>query len=283
MSTNERPWIIVGAGRMGRLLGAIAQHLDIPVRCAFNLTAAGSEAARRAFVADHYLFDDLALLAPHLQEPGVILWITTRDAQLVGAAAAIAGLLEQEAASTPMSFHCAGAFSSELLRKVSLPAPVASLHPLLAITEATEALEAATRARWTVEGDDEAVAYALALMARLGVEPVRIAPEAKILYHCAAVMAANLLVALEDAAFEVARTAGLSPEQARDMLLPLAHSSLENLAALPPEQALSGPAARGDMEVIARHREALARLGDPGLARVYEVLIERALALGRHQ
>ena len=280
MSTS--PWILVGAGRMGRFLGQLAVHLDLPIRCAFNRTVAGSQTARRAFCADHYLFGELHLLAPHLQEPGLVLWLTPRDADLPATARALAALLREHHAPAPRAvLHCTGSQSSNVLRLAGFSNPVASLHPLLAITEATDAITAAGSARWTVEGDDEAVAYACWLMARLHVEPARIAPEAKILYHCAAVVAANLLVALEDAAFQIAAAAGLPPDQARDMLLPLAHSALQNLETLPPAQALSGPAARDDLDTIERHRRALAGLEDKSLAQLYEVLTARALALSR--
>ena len=80
-----------------------------------------------------------------------------------------------------------------------------------------------------------------------------------------------------DAAFAMAGNAGLSALQAREMLLPLARSCIDNLERLPPNEALTGPVARGDDATLARHRRALERHAD--LLEVYEVLTSRAKRL----
>ena len=133
------------------------------------------------------------------------------------------------------------------------------------------------RCTWTVEGDPIAVQVAQDVLAPLEVKALAIKPEAKALYHASAVTSAGLLVSLMDAAFAMAGNAGLSALQAREMLLPLARSCIDNLERLPPNEALTGPVARGDDATLARHRRALERHAD--LLEVYEVLTSRAKRL----
>jgi predicted short-subunit dehydrogenase-like oxidoreductase (DUF2520 family) len=162
-----------------------------------------------------------------------------------------------------------------VLRNAGITAPVGSVHPLLSIADPAEALPRMSEAFWTVEGDRTAVWWARGWLARMEVEPQTIDAEAKVLYHAAAVASAGLLVALMDGAFTLAEGAGIDGETARRMLLPLARSTLDNLSEMSSREALTGPLARDDHETIARHRAAIARLGDENLAALYDILTDR--------
>jgi predicted short-subunit dehydrogenase-like oxidoreductase (DUF2520 family) len=72
-------------------------------------------------------------------------------------------------------------------------------------------------------------------------------------YHAAACVASNHLVALLGSAERIAATAGV-PLAA---YLDLVRATVENVAELGPEAALTGPAARGDWATIERHRAVL--------------------------
>jgi predicted short-subunit dehydrogenase-like oxidoreductase (DUF2520 family) len=74
----------------------------------------------------------------------------------------------------------------------------------------------------------------------------------------------------------MAEAAGMSREQARAMLVPLAKTCVDNLEGQDTTEALTGPAARGDRETIERHIEALEALGDQELLEIYKVLTGRA-------
>jgi predicted short-subunit dehydrogenase-like oxidoreductase (DUF2520 family) len=83
-------------------------------------------------------------------------------------------------------------------------------------------------------------------------------------------MAANFLVALEAAAGELAATAGVTREQ----LAPLVLATARQWAELGPERALTGPIARGDEAVVARHRAAIAERA-PHLLALWDALAEQ--------
>jgi predicted short-subunit dehydrogenase-like oxidoreductase (DUF2520 family) len=268
-------WAIVGAGRVGKTLGLLANRLNIPIESTWNRGEAA--AARTAdllapkFASHGALVDSAAALV----EDADIIWLTVVDSSISDAARALASVARPD----QIVLHTAGSLSSEVLREANIISKSGSLHPLQAITDPQQALERLAEVAWTVEGDAPAVDYATWLMANIGVEPVEIDSSKKTLYHASAVTSANLLVALMDAAFAMAEGAGMSREQARAMMLPLARSSVENLQCQDTREALSGPAARGDQETIDRHVAALETLGEDELVTIYEVLMARAKGL----
>jgi predicted short-subunit dehydrogenase-like oxidoreductase (DUF2520 family) len=112
----------------------------------------------------------------------------------------------------------------------------------------------------------------------LGMEPVRIAPEDRALYHAAASVASNFLVTLEAAAERLAAEAGLE----RRLLVPLVLATVENWGAMGGERALTGPVARRDEATVARQREAVERRA-PELLELFDALVAatRSLAADR--
>lgn len=273
----SRPWIIVGAGRLGRMMGLVARDLGVELVATWNRDEQGARAtaALLDILPERALCGGLRHLEPVLRaHPTAIVWLTVVDDLIESVAATLSGVIP----STALALHTAGSLSSKRLKQAGIVAPVASLHPLLAVADPTLARAAMTSCVWTLEGDEEAVEELAELMGRLEIRPMRLASEAKIVYHAAAVTAANLLVSLMDSAYEMAEAAGLTREQAQQMLLPLASSSLENLWRKSPGEALTGPVARGDAATIARHEEALGAI-DEELLEIYRVLTRRAWSL----
>jgi predicted short-subunit dehydrogenase-like oxidoreductase (DUF2520 family) len=73
------------------------------------------------------------------------------------------------------------------------------------------------------------------------------------IYHAAAVVASNHLVALMAQVKALAESIGLSLED----FMPLAEQTLHDVARFGPEAALTGPASRGDMATIDAHLAAI--------------------------
>jgi len=145
--------------------------------------------------------------------------------------------------------HCSGAMAArEALAPLTGRCPLGTLHPLLSVADGADF----SGVPFAVEGE---VARALAL--RLGGVPFEIAPEAMPLYHAAAVFAANYVVTLLDVAVRLARQAGLPEDAAREALGALAAGAVANVRRLGAAEALTGPIARGDESIVARHLAAL--------------------------
>ncbi|CAG7612965.1 Rossmann-like and DUF2520 domain-containing protein [Leucobacter soli] len=101
---------------------------------------------------------------------------------------------------------------------------------------------------------DRALAVAEGLATELGMRTLRVAEQDRALYHAAASVASNFLVALEWFAERLAASAGVD----RAALAPLVAAAERNWAEVGPELALTGPIARGDTATVARQRAAIA-------------------------
>ncbi len=270
-----RPWVVVGAGRLGTALGLAARRRGIEVAATWNRTESGARRAREALEPAQATSGPLPEALQGVDLSGVVVWLTVVDDALLEVAEVMAGRLQEAA----LVLHACGSLEAEALREVGIDSPVGGIHPLLAVTDPEQAAERLEACVWTVDGDREVVAFAEKWTDLLGARLFEIEAGARAGYHASAATAANLVVALFDAALEMAGRAGLDREEAREMLLPLLRSSVDNLADQPTVEALSGPAARGDTATIERHRRRLAE-ADSDLLKLYDLLTDRALALG---
>jgi predicted short-subunit dehydrogenase-like oxidoreductase (DUF2520 family) len=124
--------------------------------------------------------------------------------------------------------------------------------------------------------DEATTEFGESLVRDLRAVPFRLADEVKPLYHAAAVFCSNYLVAVEGVAQELFRLAGI--EDPLPMFEPLARAALDATFALGPEQALTGPSARGDVGTIARNLESLSERA-PDAIPAYLALAEVAAGL----
>ena len=146
-----------------------------------------------------------------------------------------------------------------------------SLHPLKALPPVGEASD--LRGSLLVfEGRHRDVAERIAR--EFGARFAEIAPRQKVLYHAAAVFGSNYVAALLDIAEEL-----MGIEHAREDIAALAQSAIDNWKRHADSRRFTGPAARGDREVIERHLLALQK--DPELAKLYQILAERILATAK--
>ncbi|HLK46133.1 MAG TPA: DUF2520 domain-containing protein [Acidimicrobiales bacterium] len=126
----------------------------------------------------------------------------------------------------------------------------ASMHPLVPLPNAAVgAARLGAGVTMAIAGDP----LAGELAASLGATPVSVADEDRAAYHAAACVAANHVVALLGQVERIAATIGLPLEA----YLGLSLAALEDVRALGPRGALTGPARRGDWATIARHLDAL--------------------------
>ncbi len=205
-----------------------------------------------------------------------LLFITTQD----GVIRSIAEQLSESVLlkSTQVWIHCSGSLPSKILRvKESLPVGCLSLHPLQAFASVEEALTILTGTHFGIEGDN--LEFGEKIVEDLGGIPHMILADKKTLYHAGAVVASNYLVVLAALAVELYAEAGISGEEALASLLPLMRGTLYNLEQVGLPKALTGPIARGDVQVIQGHLEHL----PPKLIEIYQGLGLKALELGKNK
>lgn len=130
---------------------------------------------------------------------------------------------------------------------------------------------------WALGGDAELRGWLGDLMNRLADEWIWLEPEQQIPYHLCGVLASNFLPPLLSLCGSIwPGQAG----QAQRALQPIMGQTLANLLRYPPAQAVSGPAARGDLETIQRHLSWLEQFR-PDLLPMYSRLTEEILTLRR--
>lgn len=105
----------------------------------------------------------------------------------------------------------------------------------------------------------------------VGARFCEVSAEQKPLYHAAAVFGSNYVAVVLDIAERLMNRAGV--EGSREDLVALALSAIDNWRGHTDARRFTGPAARGDDDVLARHRGALR--ADPALAEIYERLAEQ--------
>jgi len=195
--------------------------------------------------------DDLAGAAAGVD----LLVVATPDAAVADVAAAVSPI------PTTVVAHLAGSLGLDVLAGHERRA---ALHPLRSIPTPTTDL----RGAWfAVAGD----ALAAEVVDELGGHRVAVADADRAAYHAAACIASNHLVALLGQAQRVAATAGV-PLAA---YLDLVRQTVDNVAALGPAEALTGPVRRGDEETVARHLAAI----DPSEREAYLALAAAARRL----
>ena len=273
-----KPWVIVGCGRLGTALGIAAASFGIELRATWNRTEEAAERSAARLPETDRRWGPVAEALDAGDVEGAVVWLTVVD----DAVDEVAADLTDALGAADLVLHACGSLDSRVLADAGVTTEVGSLHPLLAVTDPEAAAERLGECVWTVEGGEAAREFAAAWTDALGATLLEVDAGTRALYHASAATAANLVVALFDAALAMADAAGIGREDARTLLLPLIGSSVDNLRDQSTDDALSGPAAREDVGTIARHREALADV-DEELAAIYDVLTERALGLGESE
>jgi predicted short-subunit dehydrogenase-like oxidoreductase (DUF2520 family) len=181
--------------------------------------------------------------------------IATPDAAVAEVAAAI------EPVDSTVVLHMAGSLGLDTLAPHQRRA---SVHPLVSLPQPDP--QRLKGAWFAVAGDP----MARQIVAELDGHAIEVDDEHRALYHAAAAIASNHLVALLAQVERVAALAGV-PLAA---YLDLVRQTVDNVAALGPRAALTGPVARGDWGTVERHLAALPDSERPG----YQALVDLAVA-----
>ncbi len=237
---------VIGAGNVGKVLGAALKEKGYPLAAAFCRTDLSRRTAEQ--VLQCFVYDDKCRAAA----AGDIVFLTTPDQVIEEVCSDIA----EAGGFRPgqIVLHTSGAHSSAVLAAArEHGAHVLSFHPLQTFPGLEVGLQSLPGTFFAVEGDAEGFAVAEELVAALGGKILSIPTEMKPLYHAAACVACNYLVSLMDVALKMYDVMDIPVQSAMEALSPLIQGTLRNIAALGPQQALTGPIARGDVSTILSH------------------------------
>lgn len=105
------------------------------------------------------------------------------------------------------------------------------------------------------EGND--ILFIKSFIESLGNKVVLIPKDKKREYHLANVMVSNLVLSLFEKAIKYLACAGMNERDSLDLLMPLAIKNLQNINNHGILASATGPASRGDLEVIKKHMDVL--------------------------
>jgi predicted short-subunit dehydrogenase-like oxidoreductase (DUF2520 family) len=226
---------LVGPGRAGTTVAAAlaARGWRVGVVVGSGLDSASARAAADRFGAPIESLEDSVAATD-------LVIIATPDAAIGSVATRLASCVRPD----QLVIHLSGARGIEVL--AALPCRIGSLHPLQTLPTVDAGL-ARLPGSWCAIAGDPQVAV---LAEQLGLHPIAVSGADRVRYHATACIASNHLVAL------LGQLERVSPVPL-EALLPLVRASVDNVADLGAARALTGPVARGDVETIRAHLEAL--------------------------
>ena len=208
-----------------------------------------------------------------------LIFITTPDDTIVSVASEIQWHRGQSVV------HCSGALSTDILESAKKPgAQVGAFHPLQTFAGVKQAIENIPGSTFAVEAEEPLLSTLKDIATALEGHWIELKANDKVAYHAAAVIACNYLVTLVKLATDLWQSFNIPQSQATQALLPLIRGTIHNIDIVGIPQCLTGPIARGDIETIKKHLDALQKVA-PALLSTYQELglqtIPVALAKGR--
>lgn len=210
-----------------------------------------------------------------------VLFITTPDRAVVSVAEMLASAGAFHRGQVVL--HTSGALSSrELSCAAAFGAYPLSVHPLQSIASRERGIDLLPGSTFVMEGDSRAAEVVKPMVTAIGGHPVFIDTSQKRLYHAAACIASNYLVATLTVSLDVWQKIGVPRERALKAILPLVRGTVDNVATVGIPAALTGPIERGDASTVARHLDEMREMM-PEILPLYTALGRRTMALAREK
>jgi predicted short-subunit dehydrogenase-like oxidoreductase (DUF2520 family) len=280
----KRTFSIIGAGRVGRSLGRALRERGWKIGAVVTRSGRSARAAVRAMgggVAHGGIA--AAMLGAEVRASRVVLIATPDEAiaqaakqlaRVAGAEGGARGGREKRGARRAWSgkivLHTSGALDRSVLAPLArMGAATGSMHPMQ--TFSGKPVPRLTGIIFAIEGDARARQAGGAMARELGGVPIVVDSKDKPAYHAAGALAAGHALALIECATQVLTRIGFPRRRAEQTLLPLMREMLDNFESIGARASWTGPVARGDYSVVAKHMRAL-RKYPPEFAEAYGAL-----------
>ncbi len=260
---------VIGAGKVAQTLMLLFQGAEgIETQDVYSRSLASAEAAVR-------LAGGRAVRGMAEMRAADLWLLTVPDDQIAAAAEQLA----QTGAVPAVAVHCSGFLSSSVLGPLQAKEwEVASCHPVLSFADPVAARDQFAGTYCAVEGDAGAAALVSDIVSRVGGHPFAVNADRKALYHAAAVFSNNFAVVLQAIAADAWAEAGVPAKVAASLGDKLLGGAAANVRGLGPQAALTGPAARGDQDVL-RRQQAEVTSWNADAGEVYRVMSDLAARL----
>ncbi len=236
----------IGAGKAGCSLGKFFSDKGINVTGYYSLIEEEAEWAA-AFTKTQIFNNANEVIAAN---DSII--ISTPD----GAIREVWDGLDKELIKGRIICHLSGSLSSDVFSGIEeFGGYPISIHPLFAFSDKESAYLQLNNVCFTIEGHPYAVNEWKKLLDSCGNEVVTIDKERKPLYHAAASVLSNHVIAILDMGYKMLEQCGFSEEQARRYTETLVSKNVMHVIEDGAVNALTGPIERNDIGTVKKHLE----------------------------
>ena len=248
---------IVGAGKVGSVLGKILIENGEKIVCVVSRTSKSAHKAGK-FLKCKNVSTSLVAISPKTD----LVLITAPHRAIEEVAHKLAAVAHLNFKKLSVC-HASGMLTAEVLEPLAKKgAVVFSFHPLQTFPREFEPKDIVDSARgiyFGVDGNAKAVGKAKQLAKKLGGNIILIKPEMRTFYHAACVVASNHLTTMLWILEQMFAALKTNEKKFYPVFEPIIRATLKNAARTSPAKALSGPIARGGIETVSDHFEALQR------------------------
>ncbi len=282
ISSGPRPdpipseFAVIGVGRLG---SALARALRA---AGYNLSlvmGSSPDSATARTLASEIGCSPARSIDEILERAGVV-FLCVPDARLTEVVDKLAAETQSviyKGEVTRLIGHTAGSVGVSVLEPLASAGwEVFALHPAVSIADRNTLPEVLRNRYAALTASEGAKQTALEIARSIGLIPFELPEEARAAYHLSCAVASNFLVTLAALAGRIAADAGVGDPSA--LHLSLMQSTIDNLSKLRPDEALTGPIARGDVSTVAAHLEVLAD-SNPAMLDPYIALARATLEL----
>lgn len=241
---------IIGAGKVGVSVGRYLKDNNIQISGFYDIDSDNAAFAAQFTQTD--CFSDLE----ELVKLSDTLFITTPDNVIGSVWDCIRN--KNMSVQNKIVCHFSGALSSDVFTdSQSTGAGVCSIHPMLAFSDKLTSYRIPANTFFAIEGDETAVSALKSLFESLGNTVCRIDKSKKSLYHTAASVLSNELVALLDMGYSLLEQCGFSRDDAVGATKNLVSGNVKSVLKNGCVNALTGPVERNDLQTVKKHVESL--------------------------
>jgi predicted short-subunit dehydrogenase-like oxidoreductase (DUF2520 family) len=159
--------------------------------------------------------------------------------------------------------HCSGAASIDVLMEAKeAGANTGSLHPFqtfACLDTHRDILKRFLGITFAVEAEGVLLENLKTIVKTLGAQYIKIGENDRALYHASGVMVSGHIVGLINSAMELWQHIGFSRKDSMNVIRPLIFSTICNVLTKGVERAITGPMARGDIDMLESHIGTLRR------------------------
>lgn len=242
---------IVGAGKVGTVLGRVLVENGEKVVCVVSRTKKSAQSAGR-FLRCRNVSDSLDAIPATTD----IVYITTPHAAVEDVAVNLSRVRHLNFKRLSVC-HASGMLTAHALDPLQRRgATVFSFHPLQTFPRDFAPKDIVPTARgicFAADGTRQALKKARLLARKLEGRVIHVRPEMRVFYHAACVVASNHLTALLSILESMFKRFGSRESDYFAVFQPIIVSTLRNVRLTSPQAALSGPVARGGIETVADH------------------------------